>query len=93
MSDYREISAEWWGPSGNREVRREDINAGSLQRIADACEAMSENYKTLIEEREWYHDHYREATRHKESAMRSLVAMRGVVTKLKNRIADLEGGE
>lgn len=61
----------------------EHINAGSLQRIADATELMAKNYAELIAERDQAR---RSETYWRDEAdriARSNNALRGVITKMK----------
>jgi len=81
MSTFRESSKAEWGSSNNLP----DINAGSLQRIADATEKMAMSYASLIDERDRYKRRYegeQARTLRLELRIRSL---RGVITKLKAR--------
>lgn len=81
MANQREHSKQNWASRGSTE----DINSGSLQRIADACEIMAQNYvalqnrvKCLEESNEL---HWQE--RHKKD--RQISALKGVITKLKKQ--------
>lgn len=49
---HREASKKVWNSSDPG--RMDEINMGSLQRIADACELMAKNHARLIEERNLY---------------------------------------
>lgn len=86
MADLREASRKDWG--GNNTVA--DINAGSLQRIADATELMAKRYTELIDERDRLKRWADEARDRAYRVERSNAALRGVVTRLKKRIAALE---
>ena len=48
--NFKELSRKRW--SGNSTV--ENINCGSLQRIADASELMAKNWDNLIHDRDYY---------------------------------------
>ncbi len=72
MSTFRESSRkEWLGSTC------EDINAGSLQRIADACERMAASYDQMRLDRDW-----QKAKADRNSAENQ---------RLRNRIAGLRG--
>lgn len=84
MTDQRQASRHNWN-SGDT---IEDINAGSLQRIADACETMCRDRETL--ERDYRYvcrslDEYRSDM---QRLMRKNAALRGVITKLKGNHHD-----
>ena len=78
MATYRQTSRADWCSSGI-----EGINAGSLQRIADAAEKMAQSYVALIEERERYKRWYENQRDLVQIERRSNSALRGVITKLK----------
>lgn len=59
------------------------INAGSLQRIADATEKMAQRHTDLIREREWYERAYKDSVRNQEAVKRQLSAAKGQITKLR----------
>lgn len=61
----------------------EAINAGSLQRIADATEAMAKNHTQLIRERDMYEKLYREQAEKAAALRRQLSAAKGQITKLR----------
>lgn len=63
----------------------EYINVGSLQRIADATEKMASNYIQLQNDVDLYKRWYNEARGEKEKLYRKISALKGVITKLKNR--------
>jgi len=78
MSTQREASRkEWTGDS------IQNINSGSLQRIADACEKMAASYDTVREERDRYEGYWKNQLRLKETLNRRVSSLRGVITKLK----------
>jgi hypothetical protein len=61
------------------------VKAGSLQRIANATELMAKNYSNLIDERDRYKRWYEDAHLREDSANRRIVALKGVITRIKNR--------
>lgn len=81
MSTLIEESKKPWVGNGTLE----SINAGSLQRIANACELMAQNYLKLQEQAHWanqskeYWESEATRMRHKNKALR------GVITKLKKK--------
>lgn len=84
MESFKELSKQEW--SGNANL--ENINCGSLQRIADAVELMASNYAELIRQR----DHYKRWVEnyHKEidSLSRTNAGLRGTITRMKNKAND-----
>ena len=81
MTTQRESSRREWS-SGNT---RDEINSGSLQRIADACELMATSYKELIDERNLFRDQSISRRARIETLDRRIAALRGVITKLQKR--------
>ena len=81
MANQREASKQNW------ECRNtvEDINSGSLQRIADATELMSQNFIRLQNDRDMYKRWYDKEKEEKERLYRRVSALKGVITKLKNQ--------
>lgn len=80
MADFRESSRAGW--TSARTV--EHINAGSLQRIADATELMARRHLDLIRERDDYERRYKAAIERELALERKLSAARGQITKLRN---------
>ncbi len=72
MSTLRNSSKQEW--TGGATI--EQINAGSLQRIADATEKMALNYDTLIRERDQYKKRYQERNE-------TIKHLRGTIAALK----------
>lgn len=79
MADLRDSSAKKFKSSGTIE----HINAGSLQRIADATETMAQNFVSLQKERDMLSRLSREKSARIAQLKRSNAALRGVITKLK----------
>jgi len=84
MTTLRESSKSSWNGSGSIE----HINAGSLQRIADAVETMSGSYADLIHERDLYARQSNWNFERADRLVRSNAALRGVITKLKKRLKE-----
>lgn len=85
--NLRDASIGSYGATGIGGPSFESINAGSLQRIADAAEKMACSYDTMRESRDYW-------KRRSESLMSSVTcrdhqirALRGVITKLKRKAA------
>lgn len=81
MSTMREHSKKTW--TANDTLGH--INAGSLQRIADAAEAMAKRHTELITARDWYESAYRETSAREKHLKRRLAAAHGQITKLRNK--------
>lgn len=79
MPNQREHSKMNWASSG----QIEEINAGSLQRIADATEKMAQNYISLQADRDLYKRWYNEAWEEKAKIYRRISALQGVITRMK----------
>jgi methyl-accepting chemotaxis protein len=69
--------------SGSPAPTINEINAGSLQRIADAVEKMASNYAQLQNDRDRYKHRAEENAKSAEKLARQNSALRGVITKLK----------
>lgn len=76
----RDLSKRTWTSSENT---LESINAGSLQRIADATERMAQRHTELIRERDDYEHRYKAAIAREQRLERQLAASRGQITKLR----------
>ncbi len=79
----RQVLKKEWNPASFNTATRDEISCGSLQRIADACELMARRYQDLIDDR----DRYKRARDEWEGIARRhhrrVIALRGVVTRLK----------
>ncbi|MES2779930.1 MAG: hypothetical protein V4651_08520 [Bacteroidota bacterium] len=81
---YRDASRENW--TNRFELTNEDINTGSLQRIADATEVMAKNHNELIRENDSLKrevERYRLWYNQEQKLNRYL---RGNITRLKNKL-------
>jgi hypothetical protein len=83
MSSLRESSKLTWKSSSTVE----HINAGSFQRIADACELMAENHHDLVRDRDMYKRWYESSRESGDKLRNSNAALRGVITKLRKKLA------
>ena len=79
MATFKESSKQSWTSAGSVE----HINAGSLQRIADACELMAGNYLRLQSDLELNRRWHREELALRRKRDRQIAALRGVITRLK----------
>ena len=70
----------------------EQINCGSLQRIADATEAMAKRFNDLIEENRWLTSSRKMYMSENETLKRQLANRKGQITKLKNKLRDEQKG-
>jgi len=86
MSNFRDASRLSFNQSGERPTFTE-IQTGAIQRIADATELMAKQHAQLVADAERQKRRAELAEQRETSTARSLVAMRGQVTKLRNRIA------
>ena len=82
---YRAESREEYGQNQEHNLSIDQLNAGSLLRIADAIEKMVQRHTDLIAERDQFERLYIESRSEAESAKRSNAALRGQITKLRNR--------
>lgn len=86
MATLRQISkGDWTAVDGST---LESINCGSLQRIADAAELMSKNYQQLLDDRNSYERWYREKAARVKKLEAQITALRGVITRMKNKSAE-----
>jgi hypothetical protein len=79
VSNLREDSKKTWTSNGSID----HINAGSLQRIADAMELMARGYQELIRERDQYKHWYEHRRDRHEKAERRIIALKGVITRMR----------
>ena len=84
MADFRDNSKARWNGSGCVE----HINAGSLQRIADACELMATDYRQLQQNVTYYEGRCKELTQQIEKMRRTELGLRGQIGKLMKRIKE-----
>lgn len=83
MANFKEASRkEWFSPSGEINSR-EEINTGSLQRIADATEKMASNYIQLQNDRDRYKKLYEEKVDLVCRLNRTISGLRGYLNRKK----------
>jgi len=66
----------------------EHINAGSLQRIADATEAMAHRYNDLISEKDRYKRWYDSKVEYSAYLEKKISGLRGYITRLKKKLKE-----
>lgn len=64
----------------------EDINTGSLQRIADAVEKMAANYDDMKKSRDWWKDYANDLVARTQKQSKTIRALRGHNTRLKTQV-------
>lgn len=84
FKNYRDHSRINYGNSTGA-ATLEQINSGSLQRIADATEAMAKNYTAMQEDRDRYKRWYEDQRAITLRLSRRITAFRGVITRMKKR--------
>jgi len=82
MPTQREDSRKDW----NSTSTTQDINSGSLQRIADATEKMAAGYDKLRYDLDYYQRRAKELNIANHLCRRRMAALRGVITKLKRKM-------
>lgn len=85
IKSYRKESRTDWGTTDDK-VTLEQINTGAILRIADATEAMAKNHVQLQTERDRLQRWYEQERERAAKLERSNAALRGQITRLKNRI-------
>jgi len=80
---YREVSKRVFGREKKDSATFDEINCGSLQRIADATEAMARNFLQLQADMDFYKRQYGIAQEKIAKRDRTISALRGQITKLK----------
>ena len=66
-------------------VSVEQINSGSLQRIAIAVEKMASSYDSMRADRDCYRRWYKEELAKKEVLQHRIAGLRGVINRMKKR--------
>ncbi len=82
MTTLREASKESYGLVSDR-ATCEEINMGSLQRIADAVEKMASSYDNMRRDRDYYKERTEGLERNSRRMARRISALQGVITKMK----------
>ncbi|MEF3068106.1 hypothetical protein, partial [Pandoraea apista] len=84
--NLRDESRKTWTTNGDSAPTLEQINMGSLLRIADASEAMAKNHVQLQRDRDMYFNWYEREYEKRLKLERQINALRGVITKMKKRV-------
>jgi len=79
MPNLKELSKQNWIGTGTAI----EIQTGCVQRIADATEAMANNYVQLLADMEYYKKEAKWARECSDQRDRQISALRGVITKMK----------
>ncbi len=82
--DLRAKSKDGWNSESNS---LDAINAGSLQRIADATEKMAQRHTELIRDRDMFERRMKSEQACSETLRRRLNAAKGQITKLRKQLA------
>jgi hypothetical protein len=84
MATQRESSRKEWVAKDTLA----DINSGSFQRIADACELMAKDHQRLVDERDRFKQMYESHAKWAKSLERANAALRGHIGRLKRQNAE-----
>lgn len=89
FKSYRDGSKTNFGSAtGDTGMTLEQINAGSLMRIADATEKMAHRHTELIEQRDRFERWYKNELERVEHLRRSNAALRGHLKRLKKQLSN-----
>ncbi len=80
MTTFREASKQEYNSRGTTE----DLNAGSLQRIADATEKMASNYVRMESDLQWYKEKFADKNKEIDRLGRVIAGLRGHIKRIKN---------
>lgn len=96
FKSYREESKTNYGHSGlfkdamPENTSLEQINTGSLQRIADATEKMAQYHVSILQNLEYYKELSSKRAKRIEELERSVLAYKGVVGRLQKKVKTLQ---
>lgn len=93
MSNYRELSKSNYTPPFGNSVTEEGLNVGSLQRIADACEAMSGNFLDLQRSVAFYKNKSESLEAENKRLGRVIAGLRGHIGRLERTIGGLRANK
>jgi hypothetical protein len=82
MATLRETSKQNYACTG---TTADQINAGSLQRIADSLEKMEQPYLQLLRDNEFLNRRYKEQQADLQRMAKRIWAYQGVITKMKKK--------
>lgn len=83
MNTLRQESKKDWTSAGNLE----HINAGSLQRIADATEKMARNFTSLQEDLDLYKRWYEQEKARVKVRDNQIRGLKGALTKANRKVS------
>lgn len=84
--NQREASKKNWGLfSKGESATIEEINAGSLQRIADATEILTSKHVQMSKDLDWYKKKYDEHGEEIKALRKLNSSYKGVITRMKNK--------
>ena len=84
FQNYRTATRDvQWGTSQTENLTVEQINAGSLLRIADATELMAKNHAALVDERDRYLRWYTQEVANGKRLHATIRGLRGTITRMK----------
>lgn len=86
---FKEGSRANWGVSlcSDKTLSTEQVQLGATLRIADSMELMAKNHLSLQSDMDFYKDKSERLSKETARLARSNAALRGQVTKLKNKYA------
>jgi hypothetical protein len=85
MRNFRQESRKSYGRSMPEDqwCSNDELNVGSLQRIADACDLMAKDRERMERELKWKTAEVERLKKGNESLGRSNAALRGVIKRMK----------
>lgn len=87
FTSYKQASKKDWGKTDTDiNLNLDQINTGSIMRIADAVEKMAMDHDLLIRQRDDFRRWYEDEKAEKEFLLKRISSMKGVITKLKKQI-------
>lgn len=84
--NQREASKQNWNLFTDGHPTIQEINSGSLQRIADATELMASNYTRLQNELQWMKESKERQRLEATRLFNQVRTLKGVITKLKKKL-------
>ena len=90
MNHIEASKLNWKVNNDEGKANIEEINSGSLQRIATATEIMAKNHQELIDSKEFYRKQYRYYQEQNSLKEKSIAAYKGHITRLKREVEGLK---
>lgn len=81
--NHHEASRKSWATKSLFSASVEEINSGSLQRIADATEKMASSYDAVRNDRDYYKRAYEERRNYAAHLERRIASLKGAITRAK----------